>query len=53
VVDLAADWQIAPRLKLLGGISNLTDRRYYDRVFGPGLEPAPGRTIYGGASVSF
>lgn len=53
VLDLAADWQIAPRLKLLGGLSNITDRTYYDRVFSTGLEPAPGRTIYGGASVSF
>ncbi|MEO6967561.1 MAG: TonB-dependent receptor [Rhodanobacteraceae bacterium] len=53
VFDLAGDWQIAPKLRLLGGISNLGDRRYYDRVFTTGLEPAPGRTIYGGASVNF
>jgi Fe(3+) dicitrate transport protein len=52
-VDFAADWWISPRLRLLGGISNMFDRTYYDRVFGTGLEPAPGRTIYGGAAVSF
>ena len=53
VFDFAADWQIAPQLRLLGGVSNLGDRRYYDRVFSTGIEPAPGRTIYGGAAVSF
>ena len=52
-VDFAADWWVAPKLRLLGGISNIFDRTYYDRVFGTGLEPAPGRTIYGGAAVSF
>ena len=52
-VDFAADWRVAPRLRLLGGVSNIFDRTYYDRVFGNGLEPAPGRTIYGGAALSF
>ncbi|MGH8147539.1 MAG: hypothetical protein ACREPY_14555, partial [Rhodanobacteraceae bacterium] len=48
LVDLAADWQITDNLKLLGGISNLTDRKYYNRVFMTGLEPAEGRTWYAG-----
>ena len=48
IADLAADWQINPWLKLLGGVSNLTDRRYYDRVWQTGLEPAYGRTWYAG-----
>lgn len=53
VVDFAADWWIAAHVRLLGGVSNLGDRTYYDRVFSTGLEPAPGRTIYAGAAVSF
>ena len=48
IADLAADWQINPWLKLLGGVSNLTDRKYYDRVWQTGLEPAYGRTWYAG-----
>jgi len=27
VVDFASDWQVTPWLKLLAGVSNLTDRR--------------------------
>jgi len=48
VVDFASDWQVAPWLKLLAGISNLTDRQYYNRVWRTGLEPAYGRTWYAG-----
>jgi Fe(3+) dicitrate transport protein len=53
VVDLAADWTVLPGLKLLGGISNIGDEKYYSRVFQTGLEPAPGRRVYVGAGVSF
>ncbi len=48
IADLAADWQITPNLRLLGGVSNLTDRRYYSRVWRTGLEPAAGRSWYAG-----
>ncbi|MGH8232879.1 MAG: TonB-dependent receptor family protein [Rhodanobacteraceae bacterium] len=48
VVDLASDWQLSRNLKLLAGVSNLTDRTYYDRVWQTGLEPAYGRTWYAG-----
>lgn len=48
VVDLASDWQINRNFKLLAGVSNLTDRNYYDRVWLTGLEPAYGRTWYAG-----
>ncbi|MBU6415734.1 MAG: TonB-dependent receptor [Xanthomonadaceae bacterium] len=48
VADLSADWQVTPWLKLLGGVSNLTDRKYYDRVWQTGLEPAYGRAWYTG-----
>jgi Fe(3+) dicitrate transport protein len=48
VVDFASDWQVTPWLKLLAGVSNLTDRKYYNRVWRTGLEPAYGRTWYAG-----
>ncbi|MGH8192605.1 MAG: TonB-dependent receptor family protein [Rhodanobacteraceae bacterium] len=48
VVDFASDWQLAPWLNLLAGVSNLTNRKYYDRVWQTGLEPAYGRTWYAG-----
>ncbi|MGH8192608.1 MAG: hypothetical protein ACREP2_14315 [Rhodanobacteraceae bacterium] len=38
----------AKALRLPAGISNLTDRQYYDRVWQTGLEPAYGRTWYAG-----
>lgn len=47
-VDFASDWQVRPWLKLLAGISNITDRQYYDRVWQTGLEPTYGRTWYAG-----
>ena len=53
VADVSADWWVVPHLRLLGGISNLTDRSYYARVFGGGLEPAIGRTFYAGAAWEF
>lgn len=53
VVDLNADWQLIPHWKLLGGISNLTDKRYYSRVWLSGIDPAPGRRFYLGVSASF
>jgi Fe(3+) dicitrate transport protein len=53
VVDASADWWVAPHVRLLGGISNLTDRKYYSRVFGGGLEPGLGRSYYIGASYEF
>ncbi|WP_395680056.1 TonB-dependent receptor family protein [Dokdonella sp.] len=53
VADFSADWWVLPQVRLLGGVSNLTDRKYYARVFGGGLEPAIGRTIYAGASYEF
>jgi Fe(3+) dicitrate transport protein len=53
VADLSADWWVIPQVRLLGGVSNLTDRTYYARVFGGGLEPAVGRTYYVGAAYEF
>lgn len=54
VADLSADYWVLPQLRLLGGVSNLTDKRYYSRVFfSGGIDPAPGRTIYAGFAYDF
>ena len=54
VADFSADYWVMPHLRLLGGISNLTDKRYYSRVtLQSGLDPAPGRTVYGGFAYEF
>ncbi len=52
VLDLAADYTLADHWHLLGGVSNLTDRRYYSRVFIAGgmLEPADALAVYAGIS---
>ena len=55
VVDFSGDWVFAGHLRLLGGISNLTGRHYYSRVFlfGGSLEPARDRTSYAGLAYDF
>ena len=51
VLDLTGDWQITPNIRLLGGVTNLTDRKYYNRVFQNGIEPAQRRKIYAGIAL--
>jgi Fe(3+) dicitrate transport protein len=51
VFDLAADWQLTRSIRLLGGVSNLTNRKYYNRVFQNGIEPAERRKIYAGIAA--
>jgi Fe(3+) dicitrate transport protein len=51
ILDLAADWQLTRNLRLLGGVSNLTDRKYYSRVFQNGIEPGAGRKVYAGLAL--
>jgi Fe(3+) dicitrate transport protein len=51
LLDLSGDWQIAPSLRVLGGISNLTDRQYYNRVFQNGIEPGSRRRFYAGIAI--
>jgi Fe(3+) dicitrate transport protein len=53
VIDFAADWNLTKKLRVLGGVSNIGDRRYYSRVFQNGIEPALGRTAYGGLALGF
>jgi Fe(3+) dicitrate transport protein len=52
VLDLAADYTFADHWRLLAGVSNLTDRRYYSRVFlfGGQLEPADALSAYAGVA---
>ena len=40
-------------MRLLAGISNIGDKKYYNRVFGNGIEPGLRRTWYGGFSYEF
>jgi len=55
VADLSADWTFASHWRVLGGVSNLADRRYYSRVFlfGGRLEPANRRAGYLGIAYDF
>ena len=40
-------------LVVKGYISNIGDKKYYNRVFGNGIEPGLRRTYYGGFSYEF
>ena len=51
VVDFAWDWQVMRNIRLLGGISNLANKKYYNRVFQNGIEPAPRRKVYVGVAA--
>jgi Fe(3+) dicitrate transport protein len=51
LLDFAGDWQVTRNIRLLGGISNLTDRKYYLRVFQNGIEPGARRKIYAGVAL--
>jgi Fe(3+) dicitrate transport protein len=53
VWDFSGDYWVLPQVRLLGGVSNIGDKKYYNRVFGNGIEPALGRTYYAGFSYEF
>jgi len=53
VYDFSGDYWLLPKLRVLGGVSNIGDKKYYNRVFGNGIEPALGRTYYAGFSYEF
>ncbi|MBI5690922.1 MAG: TonB-dependent receptor [Verrucomicrobia bacterium] len=54
VWDLTAEWRV-PRtpLRLIGGVNNVFDEDYYSRVRADGIDPAPRRNAYFGASFEF
>ena len=49
--DFAADWQLTRNIRVLGGVSNLTNRKYYLRVFQNGIEPGARRKVYAGVAL--
>jgi len=53
VFNLTGDRYLTKSLRLIGGITNLTDAKYYDRVFPNGIEPARRRFGYAGFSLAF
>lgn len=55
LLDLDGEYVIAGHLRVLGGIANLTDRRYYSRVFlfGGQLEPGRDRSFHAGLAYDF
>ena len=52
-IDVSGEYYFRPHCRFLAGVSNLTDNKYYDRVFSSRIEPAPGITGYGGVSIGF
>jgi Fe(3+) dicitrate transport protein len=53
VFNLSGELYVTKNLRLIGGISNLTDAKYYNRVFANGIEPAPRLSGYAGVSLAF
>jgi Fe(3+) dicitrate transport protein len=53
VVDFAGDYNLNRKIRVLGGISNIGNEEYYSRVFQNGIEPALGRSVYGGVALGF
>jgi Fe(3+) dicitrate transport protein len=54
VVDFTAEWRIPHSpFRLIGGINNLFDEDYYNRVRNDGIDPAPRRNYYLGAALEF
>ena len=49
--DLAGDWQLTRNIRALAGVSNLTNRKYYLRVFQNGIKPGARRKIYAGLAL--
>ena len=53
VYNLSGSFYITRNVRLIAGISNLSDHKYYNRIFANGIEPAPRRSGYGGLSIEF
>jgi Fe(3+) dicitrate transport protein len=49
--DLAGDWQLTRNIRLLAGVTNITNRKYYNRVFQNGIEPGSRRKVYAGLAM--
>lgn len=56
VFNLSGEFYLTRNVRVIGGISNLGDEKYYSRVFpfgGGSIDPAPSRSGYAGLSVAF
>ncbi len=56
VYNLSGEFYLTRNVRLIGGISNLSDEKYYSRVFpfgGGSIDPAASRSGYIGLSVEF
>jgi len=54
VFNLSSEWYLTKNIRLIAGVGNLADEKYYSRVFLNGLiDPAPRRSAYAGLSVDF
>jgi Fe(3+) dicitrate transport protein len=53
VFDLTGDWQATRRIRLLAGVKNLGDARYWAQATQIGITPAPRRTVYAGLALGF
>ncbi len=51
--DFSGDYWVLPQVRLLGGVSNIGDKKYYNRIFSNGIEPGLGRTFYTGFAYEF
>ena len=51
VIDFSADYYVNSHIRLVGGVSNFGDEKYYVRVFQNGIEPASGRKFYAGVAI--
>jgi Fe(3+) dicitrate transport protein len=51
ILDLSGDWQLSRNIRLLGGVTNMLDTKYYNRVFQNGIEPGTRRTVYAGIAL--
>jgi Fe(3+) dicitrate transport protein len=53
LIDFSGDYWLNQHVRLLGGVSNIADKKYYNRIFSNGIEPGLGRTYYAGFSYEF
>jgi Fe(3+) dicitrate transport protein len=54
VFNFSSEWYLTKNVRLIAGISNLFDEKYYSRAFLTGLiDPAASRTGYAGISIEF
>ncbi|HEX4630023.1 MAG TPA: TonB-dependent receptor [Chthoniobacterales bacterium] len=54
VWNLSSEWYVTKNVRLIAGVSNLADEKYYSRAFLTGLiDPAARRSGYAGLSVEF